>query len=68
MRSKNHSKLRKILNKHIEEQHNYEKIILLSNQNFANIISFFSSLNLAQIKKIFIERNSTPVGYTFLYF
>lgn len=49
--------LRKILNKHIEEQYNYEKIILLSNQNFANIISFFSSLNLTQIKKIFIERN-----------
>ena len=48
---------RKILIKFIENKKNYEKIILISNQNFANIISHFSSLNLTQIKKIFIERN-----------
>jgi glycosyltransferase involved in cell wall biosynthesis len=49
--------LRKILKYYIKDKHIYEKIILISNQNFANIISFFSSFNLINIKKIFIERN-----------
>ena len=49
--------LRKILINCIENKNNFEKIILISNQNFANIISYFSSLNLIEIKKIFIERN-----------
>ena len=35
----------------------YKKIIIISNQNFANIISYFATLNLKNIKKIFIDRN-----------
>ena len=35
----------------------YKKIILISNQNFANIISIFSIIGLASIKLIIIDRN-----------
>ena len=35
----------------------YKKIILISNQNFANIVSIFSVLGLASIKLIIIDRN-----------
>ena len=36
---------------------NFEKIILISNQNFANLISYFASININYIKRIFIDRN-----------
>ena len=49
--------LRKILNKHIEEQYNYEKIILLSNQNFANVLCPIILFGNKQFKSILIERN-----------
>ncbi len=35
----------------------FEKVIVLSNQNFANIIAFFSLLGIKNIKKIFVDRN-----------
>jgi len=44
----------------IKDCHNskkFQKIILISNQNFANIISSFSTLYIPFIKKIFIDRN-----------
>jgi len=49
--------LRKILKIYIKNYNKYEKIIFISNQNFANVVSYFSTLNLIKIKKIFIERN-----------
>ncbi len=48
--------LRRILEQNIQSR-KYEKVILISNQNFANIISYLSSIKLHKIKKIFIERN-----------
>ncbi len=35
----------------------FNKIILFSNQNFANIVSYFSLFQVKNIKKIFIDRN-----------
>ena len=35
----------------------FTKVIIVSNQNFANIISYFSSINIPKIKRIFIDRN-----------
>ena len=35
----------------------YKKIIVISNQNFANIIAYFSSIYINQVKRIFIDRN-----------
>lgn len=35
----------------------YKKIIIISNQNFANIISYFSSIHIDHVKRIFIDRN-----------
>ncbi len=49
--------LRKIINKFQNRSNYFKDIILISNQNFANIIAFFASINLNKIKKIFIERN-----------
>lgn len=49
-------KLRKLL-KNLIKKNNYEKNILISNQNYANIASFFSSRGLPNLKIIFIERN-----------
>ena len=49
-------KMRRILEQNIQSR-KFKKIILISNQNFANIISSLSSINLQEIKKIFIERN-----------
>ena len=47
---------RKIIKKNLE--FNYKKIILLSNQNFANIISFLFTFNLRnKLKLIAFERN-----------
>ncbi len=50
------NKFRKIVKK-IYLSKNFKKIIVFSNQNFANIISSFSLMNLPHIKKIFIDRN-----------
>ena len=50
------NKFRKIVKK-IYISKNFRKVIVFSNQNFANIISFFSLINLNNIKKIFIDRN-----------
>ena len=49
-------KLRKLL-KNLIKKNDYEKNILISNQNYANIASFFSSRGLPNLKRIFIERN-----------
>ena len=49
--------LRKILKIQTGNYQKYNKVILFSNQNFANIISYFASINLKHCKKIFIERN-----------
>lgn len=35
----------------------FSKIIIFSNQNYGNIISFISLFNLKNVKKIFIDRN-----------
>lgn len=56
--------LRKIIKK-IVDQNKYKKIIIVSNQNFANIIIFFSTLLLKKLKLIFIERNHTDELFFF---
>ena len=49
-------KVRKIIEKNLIKD--YKKVILFSNQNFANIISYCATLNLdSKLKKIAIERN-----------
>ena len=48
--------LKSIIEKY-ENSGKYKKIILISNQNFANIISSFSIPNNPNIKTIFIDRN-----------
>ena len=49
-------KVRKIIEKNLIKD--YKKVILFSNQNFANIISYCATLNLnPKLKKIAIERN-----------
>ena len=50
------NKLRKIVNKFYQSK-NFSKVIIFSNQNFANIITFFSLIKLNNVKKIFIDRN-----------
>ena len=50
------NKFRKIVKK-IHLSNNFIKIIVFSNQNFANIVSFFSLINLNNVIKIFIDRN-----------
>tara|TARA_B110000967_G_C18826405_1_gene531646 strand:+ start:326 stop:1468 length:1143 start_codon:yes stop_codon:yes gene_type:complete len=35
----------------------YEKVIIISNQNFANIITFFTTFNIKGIKTILVDRN-----------
>ena len=35
----------------------YEKVIIISNQNFANVITFFATFNIKDIKTILIDRN-----------
>ena len=39
------------------ETKKFDKVVLLSNQNFANIIALFSTINLEKVKKILFERN-----------
>lgn len=36
---------------------NYEKVILISNQNFANILSIIACFNLKRVKTVLFERN-----------
>ena len=43
--------------KFIKDSRSYDKIILISNQYFANIISILSTFNLPKIKTILFERN-----------
>ena len=50
-------KLRELIKNLIKNSNGSRKIILISNQNFANIIAFFATINLTNVKKIFIERN-----------
>lgn len=40
-----------------DKKNNYKKYIFLSNQNFANILTFIILFNLNWVKKILIERN-----------
>ena len=49
-------KLTKIIKKDFSK--NYKKYIFLSNQNFANVVSFFITFKLKNINHISIERNS----------
>ena len=49
-------KLRNIVKKY-EFSEQFQKVIIFSNQNFGNIISFFSLVGVRNIKKIFIDRN-----------
>ena len=49
-------KLRKTIKKLIGTT-SFEKNILISNQNYANIVAFFASIRLLNLKRIFIERN-----------
>tara|TARA_B100000401_G_C52802644_1_gene719396 strand:+ start:839 stop:1960 length:1122 start_codon:yes stop_codon:yes gene_type:complete len=48
--------IKKIL-KNIEKNKNYKKVILISNQNFANVIASFCIEKNSRIKSIFIDRN-----------
>ena len=48
--------IKKIL-KNIEKSKNYKKIILISNQNFANVVASFCIEKNSRIKSIFIDRN-----------
>ena len=50
------NKFRKIVKKFYLSK-NFSKVIIFSNQNFANIITSFSLINLNNVKKIFIDRN-----------
>lgn len=49
-------KLRKIV-ENFNNLDKFSKVIVFSNQNFANIITFFSLIKMNNVKKIFIERN-----------
>ena len=50
------NKFREIIQK-FKASEKYEKIIIISSQNFANIITFFTTFNIKEIKTIFIDRN-----------
>lgn len=51
--------LRKFILQNInQDQKNFKKIIFISNQNFANIISIISLFRIPNIKTILIERNN----------
>ncbi len=49
-------RLRNIIKK-IEASKKFSKVILFSNQNFGNIVSLISSINIKGVKKILIDRN-----------
>ena len=48
--------LRKTIKKLISNT-SFKKNILISNQNYANIIAFFASKEFSNLKRVFIERN-----------
>lgn len=48
--------LRRIIQENIQKK-KYEKIILVSNQNYANLISIMSTYKLKKVKTILIDRN-----------
>ncbi len=50
------SEIRSIIKKY-EESRKFKKIILISNQNFANVIASFAIPNNSEVKTIFIDRN-----------
>jgi len=50
------NQFRKIVKNYIKLDE-FKKIIVFSNQNYANIISYLSLYNLNHIKKLFIDRN-----------
>lgn len=50
--------LRKIIWQNYENDKKYKKVIFISNQNFANIISILALNGFKHIKKILIERNN----------
>ena len=57
-------KVRKIIKKNLS--FNYKKVIFLSNQNFANIISYFITIGFEKrLKKIIIERNHISELYNY---
>ena len=51
-------KLRNEIKKQVE-RNIYKKNILISNQNYANILAYLSSYKIRNLKKIFVERNHT---------
>ena len=57
--------LKKIILKNIREDLKYKKVIFISNQNFANVVSILSLNKFKHIKKILIERNN-PIELDFL--
>ncbi len=51
-------KLKKII-RNILKKKKYKKVILISNQNFANLFAYFVTSGFEKIKLIFIDRNHT---------
>ena len=58
-------KIRKIIIDNYKNDLKYEKVIFISNQNFANIISIFALLDFKHLKKILVERNN-PIELDFI--
>ena len=57
-------KVRNIIKKNLKSD--FKKVIFLSNQNFANIISYFITVGLEKkLKKIIIERNHISELYNY---
>ena len=54
--------LKKIINKFTENK-KFKKVILISNQNFANIASYFATKNNPNVKTIFIFMELPIQGY-----
>ena len=51
-------KIRQIINDDSLINKNYKKVIFISNQNFANVVSIISLIKINYIKKILIDRNN----------
>ena len=58
-------KIRKIIIDNYINDLKYEKVIFISNQNFANIISIFALSDFKHLKKILVERNN-PIELDFI--
>ena len=56
--------IRKILKKY-QKKNKYKKIIMISNQNFANLVAIFSKYKLSFIKLITVDRNHIDELYFF---